>query len=388
MQAGSKKSKGSVGIEVFQGRLRLRLPRSLYDGKQKYLTLGLDNTPQNRKFAEAKAKDMEADIASERFDPTLNQYRSKTKAIDNVVPFERTKLGELWDRYIQGRERECSPSTLYKSFAQYTRYVEKLPTHDLRKAQEIKDWIVSNIPAESAKRLLTRLAACCREAVQAGLIPENPFEAMAAEVKILQCKGEDIEPFSVEERDLILEAFRTNQYCSRYARVKHSHYYPYIWFQFYTGCRDSEAIGLTWNCILEGFTHIEFKQAAVQTKDGIQLKQGGKTQEKRFFPCNEQMKAFLVELKPNHAKPTDLVFPSPTGTFIDVGKFGSRVWKPVINGLGIKYRSPYNTRHTFITLCLEKGVDAKDVARLCGNSAVVIYEHYAGKMRSVSVPKL
>ncbi|HEY9879767.1 MAG TPA: tyrosine-type recombinase/integrase [Leptolyngbyaceae cyanobacterium] len=391
VQSGKKSAKGTVSVESVDGRLRLRFPRSLFGGTQKRLRVGLSDTPDNRKLAEAKAKEAEDDILYDRFDFTLNKYQVGVKAVtDNVVPFERAKLGELWDRYLEGRERECSPSTLYKSFAQYTRYVEKLPTHDLRKAEEIRDWVVSNIPAESAKRFLTRLAACCREAVKAGLIPENPFENMAAEVRIPKGKrkADAIEAFTAEERDLILEAFRTNQYCSRYARVKHSHYYPYVWFQFYTGCRDSEAIGLTWDCISQEFTHIEFKQAAVQTKNGIQLKQGGKTQEKRTFPCNEQMKTFLVGLKPNNPKPTDLVFPSPTGTFIDVGNFGSRVWKPIINGLGIKYRNPYCTRHTFITLCLEKGVDAKDISRLCGNSAVVIYQHYAGKMRSVFVPEL
>jgi integrase len=54
--------KGSVGVESFQGRLRLRLPRQLFDGKQKYLTLGLPDTQVNRKAAEAKAKLIEADI--------------------------------------------------------------------------------------------------------------------------------------------------------------------------------------------------------------------------------------------------------------------------------------------------------------------------------------
>ncbi|MBD0267246.1 MAG: DUF3596 domain-containing protein [Cyanobacteria bacterium Co-bin8] len=375
VQSGDRKSRGSVGVEVFRGRLRLRLPRSLYGGKQKYLTLGLDDTPENRKLAEGKSKNIEADIAYERFDRTLDKYRPNVRAVDNVVPFERVKLGELWDRYLEGRERECSPSTMYKSFAQYTRYVEKLPTYDLRKAQEIKEWVVKNVPAESAKRFLTRLAACCRDGVKAGIIPSNPFDGMAADIKKTksQRKTEGNDYFTKEERDLILDAFESNKYSNTYSRVNHSYYYPYLWFQFYTGCRGSEAIGLTWDCIAEGFTNIEFRQAAVQTKQGIQIKEGLKTQDKRVFPCNDRMRGFLASIKPDSAKLTDLVFPSPTGKFIDVGNFGNRVWKPVINGLGIRYRKPYCTRHTFITLCLEQGLDAKDVARLCGNSAVVIY---------------
>jgi hypothetical protein len=59
-----------VGLEAFQGRLRLRLPRQLFGGKQKYLTLGLPDTDVNRNMAEAKAMLIESDIALERFDYT------------------------------------------------------------------------------------------------------------------------------------------------------------------------------------------------------------------------------------------------------------------------------------------------------------------------------
>ena len=78
LSAQSKASKGSVGIESFQGRLRLRLPRQVYGGKQKYLSLGLDDTSENRVLANAKAKQIEADIAYERFDSTLVKYRPQT----------------------------------------------------------------------------------------------------------------------------------------------------------------------------------------------------------------------------------------------------------------------------------------------------------------------
>jgi len=64
----NKASKGTVGIESFQGRLRLRLPRQLYEGKQKYLSLGLPDTVVTRRAAKAKAQLIESDIALERFD--------------------------------------------------------------------------------------------------------------------------------------------------------------------------------------------------------------------------------------------------------------------------------------------------------------------------------
>ncbi|MBW4656253.1 MAG: DUF3596 domain-containing protein [Kaiparowitsia implicata GSE-PSE-MK54-09C] len=66
--------KGSVGVESFRDRLRIRLPRHLYDGKQKYLSTDLADTDINRRVVDAKAKLIESDIALERFDYTLAKY--------------------------------------------------------------------------------------------------------------------------------------------------------------------------------------------------------------------------------------------------------------------------------------------------------------------------
>lgn len=70
-----RQNKGTISVEVFQERLRLRLPRQLFEGKQKYLTLGLSNAKINLKIAEAKAHEIESDIVLERFDYTLDKYR-------------------------------------------------------------------------------------------------------------------------------------------------------------------------------------------------------------------------------------------------------------------------------------------------------------------------
>ena len=44
-----------MGIESLQGSLHLRLPRKVNGGKQKYLTLGRADTPENRKSAELQS---------------------------------------------------------------------------------------------------------------------------------------------------------------------------------------------------------------------------------------------------------------------------------------------------------------------------------------------
>lgn len=98
--------------------------------------------------------------------------------------------------------------------------------------------------------------------------------------------------------------------------------------------------------------------------------------------------ALLQATKPEDAQPEDLVFPSPEGKFINFHNFRNRGWATVIASLpAIAYRKPYQTRHTFITLVLENGLEAKDVARLVGNSPEMIYKHYAGRKRELFVPE-
>jgi integrase len=64
------------------------------------------------------------------------------------------------------------------------------------------------------------------------------------------------------------------------------------------------------------------------------------------------------------------------------------VWQKILYGLGLEYRKPYVTRHTFITLCLDKGIDAKDIAQWVGNSPEIIYKHYAGSRHNLQVPEI
>jgi len=54
-----KAFKGSVSIINSNGRLQLRFR---YAGKRKYISLGFSDTPQNRKLAEMRAREIELDI--------------------------------------------------------------------------------------------------------------------------------------------------------------------------------------------------------------------------------------------------------------------------------------------------------------------------------------
>ncbi|MBC1270555.1 site-specific integrase, partial [Trichormus variabilis FSR] len=67
----------------------------------------------------------------------------------------------------------------------------------------------------------------------------------------------EINPFTREERDIIIKAFEESKLYSYYA--------PLVKFLFFTGCRPSEAIALQWKHISERY--ITFEQAiTISTK--------------------------------------------------------------------------------------------------------------------------
>jgi integrase len=383
-----KASKGSVQIKVSNGRLQLAFTHA---GKRHYLSLGLSDNKLNRKAAEAKAKIIESDITYERFDHTLAKYKSQSvlSAVTPITPIVTPKIAfaELWEKYTQYKSSQVAASTLVRDYGKIAKRLQALPKN-VEDAVGVRDWLLSKYSSEVARRTLIQMNACCNWAVKSGLASENPFNGMASDIK-RTVRDTSREPFSWEERDAIIAAFENNTFCSKFAPIPHSYYAPYVKFLFITGCRPEEAIALQWKHISVDCSRIQFKEA-IPSDTGIRGQT--KTGKTRTFPCNSKLQEFLGSIKPESPLFNDLVFPGSRGQVIDSHNFLNRVWKPVVEGLVKagkveKYLPQYNIRHTFITLAVENGLDAKDVARLVGNSPEIIYRHYAGIKRELSVPE-
>ena len=112
-QSQRRKSSKGIRIENIQGRLRLRLPRQIVSGKQKYLTLGFPENSDYRKFAELKARQIEMDILTEQFGPTFEKYKPRSyRAQPEVTIQPEIDLKELWQRFTTFKSHRLSQSTL------------------------------------------------------------------------------------------------------------------------------------------------------------------------------------------------------------------------------------------------------------------------------------
>lgn len=400
----NKREKNSVGVKSLRGKLNLRLPRQVsrefFNTDQHIVALGLADTAKNRKIAEKKSQWMADDISYGCFDPTLEKYGinkpSHLTVIQDIkAPVKvEVSLLEIWNQWLEYGDPiwEAKTKSQYKTF---TNHLNKIPVDllDLDKALEVRNWILSNLSEGTAKRLLIRINAAMKQALKNQLIDRNPYEGMGNEITVQrQPEDERVDAFTARERDLIISVYENHRHYQKYA--------PLIKFLFWTGCRPSEAIGLTWKNVSNSFDTVTFKEVIVYCQGEKVRKKTTKNNRARKFPCTPKIKQMLQEMKGN-SQPDDFVFCLSNGQPINHSHF-QRSWRGGDNGVkkyhgvvttmceqGIisHYRNPYQTRHTFATLAVEAGMLIHDVARLIGNTPKVCEERYIKSRHTLFIPE-
>jgi integrase len=352
---------GSGKNSPYQQRIALRSDQGI----------GVKITPVGIKYAEQQAKRLSADLVMGQFDwADWLHGKEADEEIQHSANLSE-QLVELWDKYTIFKAETLSQTTIGKDFRRIRNHLQELAKQNLDDAISIQDYLQSQVTPNTTRRILMQLNACCNWAVKRSLLSHNPFTGMARTIKVV--KEHEIDPFTREEMTGIIKGFETDPY--------YVHYAFFVKFLFLTGCRTSEAIGLCWKHISQDLSFVMFVEAVVEGH-----RKDTKTKRKRKFPCNESLKNLLDSIRPSKPDLEAPIFPSPKGKLIDSHNFLTRAWKMVLDKQGIRYRIQYQTRHTFITNCIEQGIPIPQIARWVGNSPEVILRHYAGWFDKHEVP--
>ncbi|MBD2100104.1 site-specific integrase [Leptolyngbya sp. FACHB-261] len=363
-------SKGTVKVEPFQGRLRLRWSCG---GKRYSLSLGLIDAQETRKAAEGKARQIELDILSGNFDPTLVKYKPEgyvEPKKDEVVLITCVELFQLF--------------TDYKSKGVYSRTLEKYKTTEkylsefyadkkveflgLMSAEPFVEFLRSKGNGERIlKERLGLLSACWDWGKGRHYVEVNPWKELQNRVKVPPKQMP--KPFTKDEIKAIIKAFKDDPH--------YKHYAEFVQFLFGTGARTSEAIGLRWEHISDDFGSVWIGESLSRG-----VRKSTKTNKARTIPLNGKISSLLRNKKPEAAQPDDLVFTTRQGNAIDDHNFRNRAWVTILERLEILYRKPYITRHTFISHCLADGLPPTTVAAVTGHDVQTLYENYAGCVSS------
>jgi integrase len=145
-----------------------------------------------------------------------------------------------------------------------------------------------------------------------------------------------------------------------------------------TGLRTGEAFAIRKQDVQDDRLRVH---ATLTLKYGI--KESTKTNRPRWVPLNILAKQIIGELV---SSDSEFLFPYNRHTYNNF--FRRRTMPLVAAGIFPTLYRPYDLRHTFITRALEAGVSVAQVARWCGNSSQVIFQHYAGVSEEAEMPVL
>ncbi|HMJ47834.1 MAG TPA: tyrosine-type recombinase/integrase [Ferruginibacter sp.] len=375
---GIKNAKGSVSIEDFRGRIRLRWR---YLSKRYSLSLSCYNQT-NLLQARKTGLQIEQDMVTENFDSSLVKYKGKLAAKIN----SSSSIVQLFEEWTTNyKQMDCEKHTNYDSVRNMLRKWGKIETGNIQKkfSQQTNAAVTYN-------RRLTMLMDFIRWLVKKGVWTFNPLEDIKPK-RIKKVKQEKRKPFTEQEISSILDAFKNDTFTPKCSAFKHSHYYPFIYFIFKTGVRNAEAIGLRIQSIDTKQRYIHIKEVLARglksTSAASRIRKETKNGKERILPLTDDLYSVLLPLLDR--KDDDLVFQSPNGLAIDDNNFQSRIFKKVLQGLKINDRVLYACRHTFGSRCIDSGITPVMTAFLMGNNPETALRNYTHQLTiPTDLPKI
>ena len=371
---GIKNQKGTVSVENYRGRIRLRWR---YQAKRYSLSLTA-YSKQNLFQARILALEIEQDILTNMFDFTLIKYGGKD-ANSNKKSKSIVAYFEDWVSFY--KQMDCEKHTNYNSTRNMLRKWGKITQENI-----VKKFNAETFCSKTYNRRLTILKNFINWLIEQNVWTFNPLLSVNNKKnKII--KHQNRTPFTEEEIHKILSAFKLNTACSSHSNFKHSNYYPFIYFIFKTGCRPSEAVGLR-------VSSIDFKNEVITIKEVLartikhtsslhRVRKETKNGKIRSLPLTHDLVDVLKPLIDNKLA-DDLVFLSPKGKAIDDKNFQARIFRQVLNKLEIPPRVLYACRHTFGSRCIDGGLSPVMTAFLMGNSPEVALKNYT---HQIQLPK-
>lgn len=328
-------------------------------------------------------RQMYFDFQQNNFDTTLQRYTvaSQIKPISNQILYKEPTLIDLWNKFQATLNHNSAIEAVRRVII---RYAGKSLAGD----SEWFEKLASEYSPSSYQVRRSYLASCLQWGITEGIYQgKNPYKSK--KLKGNKDSERKIQPFTQEEITGIIEALKTNQF-TRSEEINHQDYLLFVQFLFATGCRLGEAIALKWN-------KIDFKNKQVLIdcavrKDnytGEDIWSKTKTKNAGWIPLNNSILKLLEAEREKRWKDNgdSLVF-NVHGHRIDLERFRNRVWKPILAGLGIEYRYPYQCRHTVLSVIAKTG-DLPLAAKVARHKDLtMVMRHYGKHVGEVTLPDL
>jgi integrase len=223
------------------------------------------------------------------------------------------------------------------------------------KVSHIKTAMASR--ADLTGKTLNNYTSVLREALALGkddgLLSDNPMD----KIKAVPHQKAQPDPFSREELERIT---------TKFAEKHNGQAANFVEFWLWTGLRTSEIQGLNWSNVDLASGSILISEVMVR---GLR-KERTKTNVARNIKLNSRALAALQAQRQHTQIAGGEVFQDPRylSAWEDELPFRRSFWTPTLASLGIRYRRPYNMRHTYATTMLMAGMNHSFCAKQMGHS--------------------
>jgi integrase len=394
-----KKGNSVAGVFIRNGMLYVR---KKIGGKLYPYSTGKKANDANKQWVEYHAESIweekhnNREVEVTHSEPTVEEFGLKYYSLCPDTREEDTNK-----RLLHDFKTYCAPLLGHYKLSEVTatiiaQWQEKIKYYpdEIPEADKI-DKIKPKRAFSRVKNIKNSLSLVFNQAVEDGLIPSSPVKSVKLVKKATKRCSLSIEEAESFDESEIEDIFSDNtvvysekeielliQMCDVIiASIKSSHH-RFAWksfkwlmiFKFYSGVRSGEAIALMWKYVDFENNKIDIR-FTMQSGGKMKLPKENKTRTIDMLP---QAKMALLEIQKlsGHTKWVFLNSKREPYRYVDGV---NKLWKQVVEKANLQPARFYNTRHSFVTNMLSRGMNSEWLIQQVGHASLVITrKHYEG----------
>lgn len=334
--------------------------------------LTVDN--KNIKYAERLLAEIQNNIERSTFSYAKYFPESKKLPLFGVNNKIKTIIDYLDEYLVICETRNLSPSTIggYKKCKSALSDLHKLQVTSLTPAI-VKNWIQKQSTSlKTIRNQLSFLRSAIDEAITDGAISINPVSLVSA--SRYQSKG------GTTESSYIVDPLSPKEVSALLLAAKYEQWKNLFRFAINTGLRSSELCALKWSDIdfIERTAHVQSASVVGVIKE-TKTKAGT-----RKVELNDEAMKALNEQKQFTFMKDGVIFEDPKTerAWASADAIRKKAWVPTLKKAGVRYRTPYQTRHTFATRNISQGVNLFWLAGQMGHKGPeMLFRHYGSYLK-------
>jgi integrase len=350
-----------------------------YRGERCRETFKIAPTAANlKRVSQHRAAILDA-IARNEFDYEITFPNSKNRFKFAERPIAANlRLDVYLEGWVERKKKQLKSST----WASYNKIVTMLNRTDLAsvvlpdlRRSHVKTWCIGQTCSNKwLSNVQSVLRSALQDALDDDLLEINPLHGWRYENAEAVRTKDDVDPFDADEREALLAACTEPQHKNLFE------------FAFWTGLRTSELVALTWDDI--DWLHGEARISKAKTQESVRPET---TKTRKGIRDVKLLAPALAALK----RQKQITFLGGGEIFRDprTGKpwqgdeaIRQGPWKSAIRRSGLRYRRPYQTRHTYASMMLTAGEPLGWVAQQMGHADLSMIARTYGRWIKSAVP--